>query len=124
MKKICCFCLKYVLLVAVIVSSAAAIYINHTGNKFDPIREIQKLKTDNRRDDALDLIRFYQENQTGDSEKLARLEKELEYTKSEKLKSFIWHGAKLVDSEENNTVKINRNDININTPFQRQILLW
>ena len=124
MRKICLVCLKFTLLVTLMISSAVAIYINYSGSQFDPIREIQKLKSQNRRNDALDLARFYRENHTGDAEKLAKLEKELEYTKSEKLKSFIWHGAKLVDSEENNTVKINRNDININTPFQRQILLW
>jgi hypothetical protein len=54
---------------------------------------IQKLKIENRRDDALDLVRFYQENQTEDLDKFARLEEELGYSSSEKIKSFAWNGA-------------------------------
>jgi hypothetical protein len=80
-------------LFVVIVSSALAIFIECKGSEFDPIKEIQKLKIENRRDDALDLVRFYQENQTEDLDKFARLEEELEYSISEKIKSFAWNGA-------------------------------
>ena len=93
MKIICWSCLKLVLLFFVIISSLLAIYIYHKGSAFDPIREIQKLSSDNRRDDALDLVRFLRENQIADQDKFAKTEKALEYTTSEKIKSFIWDGA-------------------------------
>ena len=59
MKKFYCICLKYMFMPLLIISSVAAIYITHTGSEFDPIREIQKMKLQNRRDDALDLVEFY-----------------------------------------------------------------
>jgi hypothetical protein len=85
--------LKYVLLLLLIISSTTAIFINHRGNQFDPIREIQRLKSQNRRDDALDLTRFFKEYQIADQDKFARIEKDLEYTAIEKIKSFVWNGA-------------------------------
>jgi hypothetical protein len=85
--------LKYVLLLLLIISSTTAIFINHKGNQFDPIREIQRLKSQNRRDDALDLTRFFKEYQIADQDKFARIEKDLEYTAIEKIKSFVWNGA-------------------------------
>ena len=93
MKIICWSCLKFVLLFVVIISSLLAIYMYHKGSAFDPIREIQKLSSDNRRDDALDLARFFRENQIADQDKFAKIEKALEYTTSEKIKSFVWKGA-------------------------------
>ena len=93
MKIICWSCLKFVLLFVVIISSLLAIYMYHKGSAFDPIREIQKLSSDNRRDDALDLARFFRENQIGNQDKFAKIEKALEYTTSEKIKSFVWNGA-------------------------------
>jgi hypothetical protein len=67
--------------------------MHYQGSAFDPIREIQRLKSDNRRDDALDLARFFRENQFRDQDKFARIEKALEYTAPEKIKSFLWNGA-------------------------------
>ncbi|MFC1578463.1 hypothetical protein ACFL36_05575 [Thermodesulfobacteriota bacterium] len=93
MKKFCFNCLKYPVIFLLIVSSAITIFINHTGSQFDPIQEIQRLKSQNRRDDALDLARFYRNNSTGDQDRLASIEKGLEYTQSEKIKSFAWDGA-------------------------------
>jgi len=90
--KICWTCLKYVLLIVIIVSSAFTIYLNHTGSSFDPIKEIQLLRNQNRRDDALDLAKFYRENQTGDQERIAALQNDLEYTATEKIKSVAWDG--------------------------------
>ena len=84
MKIICWSCLKLVLLFFVIISSLLAIYIYHKGSAFDPIREIQKLSSDNRRDDALDLVRFLRENQIANQDKFAKTEKDLKYTTSEK----------------------------------------
>ena len=93
MKKISWYCLKNLVLFLLIVSSVTKLFINHTRNNFDPIKEIQRLKSQNRKDDALDLARFFKKNQSADQEKFAEIEKDLEYTAAEKLKSFIWNGA-------------------------------
>ena len=93
MKKFCWICLKFLLLIIIIISSSLAIYMHHRGSAFDPIREIQKLKSDNRRDDALDLARLFKENQIVDKDKFAKMEKELGYTTAEKIKSFAWNGS-------------------------------
>jgi len=90
--KVCWTCLKYPLLIVIILSSALTIYLNYTGSSFDPIKEIQSLKIRNRRDDALDLAKFYSENQTGDKERIAALKNDLEYTVIEKIKSLTWDG--------------------------------
>jgi len=93
LKKLCWNCLKFLLLSVIIISSSLAIYMDYKGSAFDPIREIQRLKLENRRDDALDLTCFFKENQIADQDKFARIEKALEYTASEKIKSFVWNGA-------------------------------
>jgi hypothetical protein len=67
------------------ISSGTALYFQLTGSKFDPIKAIQDLQSQNRRDEALDLVQFYEENKTVDTEKLKG---DLEYTSFEKLKSF------------------------------------
>jgi len=92
-KKFCWRFLKYLLLLTFLLSSTVAIVIKYKGNQFDPIREIQKLKDENRRDDALDLARFFQQSRTDDNQKFIELEKELKYTASEKIKSFTFNGA-------------------------------
>jgi hypothetical protein len=93
LKKICLNCLKFILLFIIIISSSLTIYMHHGGSAFDAIREIQRLKLENRRDDALDLARFFKENQITDEDKFATIEKTLEYTTAEKIKSFAWNGA-------------------------------
>ena len=93
MKRLCWSCLKFVLLSVRIISSSLAIYMHYKGSAFDPIHEIQRLKSENRRDEALDLTRFFKENQINDREKFARIETALEYTATEKIKSFVWNGA-------------------------------
>ena len=93
MKKLCWNCLKFSLLFIIIISSSLAIYTHYKGSAFDPIREIQRLKAENRRDDALDLALFFKENQIADQEKFAIIEKDLEYSAAENIKSFIWNGA-------------------------------
>ena len=95
MKKLCWSWLKFMLLFIVIISSVLALYTHYTGRAFDPIQEIHRLKSENRRDDALDLARFYRDNQTGDQDKFANLEKQLQYTAAEKIKSFAWNGMML-----------------------------
>ena len=91
--KVCWTCLKYALLIIIIISSALTIYLNYTGSSFDPIKEIQSLRRENRRDDALDLVKFYSENQTGEQERIAALKNDLEYTITEKIKSCVWDGV-------------------------------
>jgi len=93
LKKLCWNCLKFMLLFIIIISSSLAIYMHYKGSAFDPIHEIQRLKSDNRKDDALDLARFFKENQIAGHDKFARIEKDLEYTATEKIKSFVWNGA-------------------------------
>jgi len=64
-----------------------------TGDSFDPVREIEKFRNENRRDDALDLTRVFRESPAGDDHELGELEGNLEYTTGEKVKSFVWNGA-------------------------------
>ena len=71
-----------------IVSSTLVLISHYRASEFDPIKEIQKLKSENRRDDALDLIKFFKENQAGDKDTLNEMENDLEYTSIEKMKSF------------------------------------
>ena len=92
-KRIFWMLLKYLLLLTLVISSSVAIVIKYNSNQFDPIREIQQLRNENRRDDALDLTRFFLENGTDDNQEFIELEKELNYTTSEKLKSFAYNGA-------------------------------
>ena len=93
MKKFLWSFLKYLLLIALVISSTVAIVIKYKGKQLDPIREIQNLKDENRRDDALDLARFFQESQTNHNQQFIELEKELKYMASEKIKSFAYDGA-------------------------------
>jgi hypothetical protein len=73
----------------ILISSGTALYSQLTGSKFDPIKEIQKLQSQNRRDEALDLVQFYEENKTVDPQKIKELKAELEYTPVEKFKSIV-----------------------------------
>jgi hypothetical protein len=93
LKKLSWRCFKLGVLVFVILSSGFALYVHYKGEGFDPIREIQRLKNENRRDDALDMARFFRENQTGDFKKIEELENDLKYTFLEKVKSFTWNGV-------------------------------
>jgi hypothetical protein len=93
LKSILWKCIKLGLVSFIFLSSGLALYIHWEGGSFDPIREIQKLRDQNRRDDALDMARFYRENQGVDNRELKELEEDLSYTPEEKLKSLIWNGA-------------------------------
>jgi len=72
----------------ILISSGTALYFQLTGSKSDPIKAIQKLQSQKRRDEALDLVQFYEENKTIDPQKLEEFKGELEYTSFEKFKSF------------------------------------
>ena len=73
MKKFLWSFIKHLLLIALVISSSVAIAIKYNGNQFDPIREIQKLRDENRRDDALDLARFLQYSDQEDNQKFIEL---------------------------------------------------
>ena len=93
MKRYVLACIKYTILIFIILSSSLALYVHYKGSNFDPIEEIQKLKNENRRDEALDLAALYLEKETGNAQKIKELQKDLEYTPVEKVKSFTWNGA-------------------------------
>ena len=76
-----------------VLSSGLALYLSWTGDSFDPVREIEKLRNENRRDDALDMAKVFRESQAADNHDMEALEGNLEYTTGEKAKSFIWNGA-------------------------------
>ena len=59
-------CLKTGIIVFIVLSTTLAVYIQWDGRGFDPIREIQRLRSQGHRDDALDVLRFLRENQLGD----------------------------------------------------------
>jgi hypothetical protein len=69
-----------------------AVFIQWEGKNFDPIREIQRLKNQGYRDDALDFMTFLNENQLGDSDKIRKLEKNLDYGFLEMARPFAWKG--------------------------------
>ena len=92
MPKIYWICLKYVVLIVVIISSSFTLFLNYIGSSFAPVREIQSLRSQNRRDDALVLAEFYKNTQTGNQGEFSTIENDLEYTVPEKIKSLTWDG--------------------------------
>ena len=93
MKTICWNCLKVTVLSVIIISSILAISAHYLSLDWDPIMEINKLKVQNRRDDALDLTTFFKQNGRTESTKLSAIEKDLQYSPAEKIKTFVWDGA-------------------------------
>ena len=85
--------LKFVVLIFIISVSGLALYIHQESSGFDPIKEIQRLKSENRRDDALDMVKFYKENEQANSYEIESLETDLEYSTAEKIKSLVWDGS-------------------------------
>jgi hypothetical protein len=78
----------YLFVILLMISSGTALYFQLTESSYDPIKAIQKLKSQNRREEALDLVKFYEGNKTVDAKKIEKLKDDLEYTSFEKLKSF------------------------------------
>lgn len=77
----------------IVVSSFLALVANYGDNQWDPIREIQQMKNQHRRDDAIDLVNFLTENHTFNSDELSKLEKEVAYSPLERAKAFVWDGV-------------------------------
>ena len=86
-------CFKFTVLILVISVSELALYLHQESADFDPIKEIQRLKADNRRDDALDMVKFFKENERANPDEIKSLEMDLEYSTAEKIKSFVWDGS-------------------------------
>jgi hypothetical protein len=74
--------------IILMISSGITLCYQVNGSKFDPIKKIKELQSQNRRDEALDLVQFYEENKTIDPQKLEELKEELEYSIAEKFKSI------------------------------------
>ncbi len=92
LKKSIKFLVKVLISLFIMIATSISLYSSYTGT-FDPVKMIQQLKDENRRDDALDTVEFFKENRIGDTNIIKELEKELEYTAFEKAKSFTWNGA-------------------------------
>jgi hypothetical protein len=86
-------CFKFVTLIFVISVSGLALYIHQKSADFDPVKEIQRLKSENRRDDALDMVKFFNENEQANTDEINSLEMDLEYSTAEKIKSLVWDGS-------------------------------
>ena len=84
---------KFVALILVFFTSGLALYIHQESAGFDPVKEIQRLKAENRRDDALDMVKFFKENEQANPDEIKTLEMDLEYSTAEKIKSFAWNGS-------------------------------
>ena len=85
--------LKFVGLIIAISLSGLALYIHQESAGFDPVKEIQRLKLENRRDDALDMVKFFKENEQANPDEIKSLEMDLEYSTAEKIKSLVWNGS-------------------------------
>ena len=93
MKKSFVNCICFVLLMVVVITSAAALNIRINAESFDLIKGIKKLYLENRRDDALVLVRTFKGKTERDSSELPKLEKQLEYSVTEIFKSALWDGV-------------------------------
>jgi hypothetical protein len=90
--KFCWSCLRTGFYVVILLSTALAIYTVESTNADWATREIQKLKAENRRDEAIDLVKFLEYQKGADYEELQRMKQELEYSVAERFKSAIWNG--------------------------------
>jgi hypothetical protein len=70
------------------ISSGITLCYQVTGSTFDPIKKIKELQSQNRRDEALDLVQFYEKNKTIEPQKIEELKAELEYSIAEKFKAI------------------------------------
>ena len=93
MKKFCITSLKLTALALIALSSFLALAAQYGDNQWDPVKEIQQLRNQHRRDDAIDLVRFLNQNQHYNDDELSIFEKEVAYNPLERAKSFVWDGA-------------------------------
>ena len=78
MKKICITTFKLTALAIIITASFLALVAQYGHNHWDPIKAIQQLKIQHRRDDAIDLVEFLKDNRRYAGDKLASLEEDVE----------------------------------------------
>lgn len=88
MKKHLSELLVYLFVIILMISSGITLCYQVTGSTFDPIKKIKELQSQNRRDEALDLVQFYEENKTIEPQKIEELKAELEYSIAEKFKAI------------------------------------
>jgi hypothetical protein len=93
LKKICITSFKVTALAIIIIVSILVLVVQYGGNKWDPVKEIQQLKDQHRRDDAIDLVAFLKDNHTYANDELANLERDVAYGPLDKAKSMLWEGA-------------------------------
>ena len=93
MKKSFVNCICFVLMMVVVITSAAALNIKTNAESFDLIKETKKLYSENRRDDALVLAKTFKGINKWGNDELAKLEKQLEYSVTEKYKIALWNGV-------------------------------
>ena len=93
MKKSFVNCTCFVLMMVVVITSAAALNIRINAESFDPIKGIKKLYSENRRDDALVLVKTFKNSEENVRGELTKIEKQLEYGNFEKIKSALWNGV-------------------------------
>jgi hypothetical protein len=74
--------------IVLMISSGITLCYQVTGSTFDPIKKVKDLQSQNRRDEALDLVQFYEENKTIEPEKIEELKADLEYSIAEKFKAI------------------------------------
>ena len=86
--------IKIAIIVFIVLSSGLASYIHWEAVGFDPIREIQRLRNQGLRHEALELVNFMKGRVPGkDPEIISHLKDELDYGFLEKVKSAAWNGA-------------------------------
>ena len=107
---------KVVTLILVIFVSGLALYIHQESADFDPIKEIQRLKSEDRRDDALDMIKFFKENEQANPDEIKALDIDLEYSTAEKFN--LSSGTVYLKGKS----MTNRN-INSNCPWNRRWMI-
>ncbi len=84
--------IKLPILAIITLTSFLALSVQFTNTTWDPIKSIQELKTQHRRDEALDLLQFAKENHLCPTEELKPIEKDLSYGFTEKLKATVIDG--------------------------------
>ena len=93
MKKSIVNCTCFVLMMVVVITSAAALNIKTNAESSDLIKETKKFYSENRRDDALVLVKIFKNSEENVQGELTEIEKQLEYGNFEKIKSAIWNGV-------------------------------
>ena len=71
-------CICFVLMMVLVITSAAALNIKTNAESFDLIKGIKKLYSENRRDDALVLVETFKNSAENVRGEMTKIEKQLE----------------------------------------------